>query len=236
MKQTQPLDWEDAVRAGGWFKSLPPNLASELLAKAQLQHSESGQRLFARGDADDGIYCLLKGSVRITGSTSGGSESMLVLLEPPQWFGEIALFDSAPRTHDAWVESKASFLHVTRKTLANILDKHPEYWKEFGRLLTQKVRILFSLIEDNSLLPATELIASRLTVMAKGFDSLPGQHHRVVRISQERLGLMLSLSRQTVNRSLKELESTGAIKRGRGVIKILEISKLVDRPLRDSHD
>lgn len=220
-------EWTQALRAGSWFASLPPELAGCLVAQAALRRLEAGQRLFGRGEPGDGIYCVLQGAIRITGISQHGSEALLALLEPPQWFGEIAVFDSAPRTHDAWVESDALLLHVAQPVLQGLLDEHPAYWKDFGRLLAQKMRAMFSAMEDSAVLPATARVASRLAAMAGGFGVWTGRSKRVVRVSQGQLGLMLSLSRQTVNQSLKELEAAGAILRCRGAIEILDVDRLL---------
>ena len=222
-------EWTQALRAGSWFASLPRELAERLVAQAALRRLEAGQRLFGRGEPGDGIYCVLRGSIRITGITQDGSEALLALLDPPQWFGEIALLDNAPRTHDAWVESDAVLLHVAQPALQGLLDEHPGYWKDFGRLLAQKMRAMFSAVEDSAVLPATARVASRLAAMAGGFGGWSGRSKRIVRVSQGQLGLMLSLSRQTVNQSLKELESAGAIVRYRGAIDILDVDKLLAR-------
>ena len=227
MHVQQAHAWTQALRAGGWFASLPAGLAAGLVAQATVRPLAAGQRLFARGEAGDGIYCVLRGAVRITGITRDGSEALLALLEPPQWFGEIALFDNAPRTHDAWAESDALLLHVALPALQAMLDAHPGYWKDFGRLLAQKMRAVFAVVEDSAVLPATARVASRLAAMAGGFGAWHGRSKRFVRVSQGQLGLMLSLSRQTVNGSLKELEAAGTIHRGRGAVEILDVDRLL---------
>lgn len=220
-------EWAQVLRAGSWFASLPPRLAEGLVALATLRRLGAGQRLFARGEPGDGIYCVLQGTVRITGITRDGGEALLALLEPPQWFGEIALFDDAPRTHDAWTESDALLLHVAQPALQAMLDAHPGYWQAFGRLLAQKMRAMFAVIEDGAMLSADARVASRLAAMAGGFGVWNGRSKRFVRVSQGQLGLMLSLSRQTVNQSLKALEAAGAIRRCRAAVEILDVDRLL---------
>ena len=47
--------------------------------------------LYSRGDDADGLYCVCKGAVRISGISGDGST----------WFGEVSLLDGLPRVHDA---------------------------------------------------------------------------------------------------------------------------------------
>jgi CRP/FNR family transcriptional regulator, cyclic AMP receptor protein len=51
---------------------------------------------------------------------------------------------------------------------------------------------------------------------------------RIIQVPQEQLALMLSLSRQTVNLILKQLEGQGAIRVTRRGIEILGVQKLHD--------
>ncbi len=214
------------MAGGDWFASLPAPLQGFLLQTAQLKTLAAGQRLFARGDAPDGVYCVVSGAMRIAGLTAAGQEALLVVLEPPQWFGEIALFDQAARTHDAWAEADAALAHVPHMALQQLLAQQPAYWQHFGRLLTQKLRTLFTGLEDTALLAPTPRVARRLAHIATGYGAWSDRSKRVLTVSQKQLGLMLSLSRQTVNQSLAELEAAGAIRRKRGTIEVVDLLKL----------
>ncbi|MBV1775873.1 Crp/Fnr family transcriptional regulator [Burkholderiaceae bacterium DAT-1] len=214
------------LRTGSWFASLPDTLQSALLALAQVRQLAAGETLFVRGDAPDGLYCVVDGCIRVSGLTESGNEALLAMLDAPQWFGEIALFDRNVRTHDARAEVASVLLHVPQNQLEALLDAHPHFWRHMGRLLTQRLRILFGAVEDLLLLEPTERVARRLASMATGYGALDGASKRMVRVSQEQLGTMLALSRQTVNQALKTLESTGAIRRSRGEIEIVDMYAL----------
>lgn len=223
----EPLQWLSTLNTGEWFSSLPKKLADALIEDARLFALNKGEALFKRGSHGDGIYCVLTGSIRITVVSPDGEEALLALLRPSHWFGEICLFDQAARTHDAWADSDSLLLKVPQNQLHCLLKEHPEYWQDFGRLLSQKVRELFSAVEASALLPATPLLASRILSMAKDLNFQADQDAHIIYISQEQLGLMLSLSRQTINKSLKELESVGAIVRSRGAVTICSAEKLL---------
>jgi CRP-like cAMP-binding protein len=185
-----------------------------------------GERLFARGDAPDGLYCVAEGAVRIGAVSAQGKESLLAIVEPPQWFGEIALFDGLARTHDAAAEGAALLLHLPQAPLLALLDAHPAWWRACGLLLTQKLRTTFLVMEESASLPAAGRLARRLVIIAEGYGEYKGRSRRIVNVPQEQLALMLALSRQTVNQILKQFEAEGAIALARGGIEILEIAKL----------
>nr|WP_318841070.1 Crp/Fnr family transcriptional regulator [Noviherbaspirillum aerium] len=201
-------------------------LQDRLLAIAVLRRFGGGQRLFARGDPPDGLYCVVEGAVRITGIAESGKEALLAIIEQPHWFGEIALFDGQARTHDAWTEGATAILHFPQHALTELLASHPAYWREFGLLLAQKLRMTFLAVEEAALLSAAGRVARRLVAISEGYGEWKGRSRRGIQVSQEQLALMLSLSRQTVNQILKQLEAQGVIRLSRGGIEILDIYHL----------
>ena len=208
-----------------WFRSAPADMQAQLLEAGRVERLVAGQRLFTRGDTDDGLYCVLDGLVRIGAASSAGKEALLAVIEPVNWFGEIALFDNRPRTHNAYAERDSVLFHVTRAVLAAMLERTPAYWHVFGLLLTQKLRLAFEAIEEAALLPAAQRVARRLLLMAGGYGE-PGALRRVLKVPQEDLAMMLALSRQTINQVLKQFETQGALKLGYAEIEITDVKKL----------
>lgn len=89
----------------------------------------------------------------------------------------------------------------------------------------------FAGLEELSQLPPTPRVAARLLLMAGGYGAWTDRSKRVLEVSQEQLGLMLALSRQTVHQSLRELEARGCIKRNRASIEVVDDELL--RRVRD---
>jgi CRP/FNR family transcriptional regulator, cyclic AMP receptor protein len=211
-----------------WFRAAPDALRGQLLELGRTRHLPAGQRLFRRGDADDGFYCVLDGLMRIGAASASGKEALLAVIEPINWFGEIALFDGQPRTHDAYAERDTLLFHVPRAVLAAMLERNPSFWHAFGLLLTHKLRLAFDAIEEAALLPAAQRVARRLLLMAGGY----GDHEdieslrRVLKVPQEDLAMMLALSRQTTNQILRQFETQGALALRYAEIEIVDVRKL----------
>ncbi|MCP5161074.1 MAG: Crp/Fnr family transcriptional regulator [Hahellaceae bacterium] len=223
---TAAQDFLPLLRRGKWFNSLPLPLQTSLLALAHVCEYSPGECLFSRGHPDNGIFAVLEGMIKIAGVSASGKEAILTMIDPPNWFGEIALFDREARTHDAYADGSIVVLHIPHKELDALLEAHPHYWREFGRLLTQKLRLTFRAIEDLALLPAPMRLSRRLVMMAEGYGELKGQSRRIINVSQEQLGLILSISRQTANQILKDLEAKGIIRVTYGEIEICDLDAL----------
>ncbi|HEX5394131.1 MAG TPA: Crp/Fnr family transcriptional regulator [Rhodocyclaceae bacterium] len=215
---------EAELKSGAWFQSLPEDLQQALIDAGKVIALHAGDRLFARGDMPDGLYAVLSGAIRGSAVSAAGKEAILALAEPPMWFGEIALFDHQPRTHDAWADVETCLIHVPLTAFHVLLDAHPAYWRHFGRLLANKMRAMFNALEEVALLPSAPRVARRLLAMAEAYGDRRTDLSKPleIRIPQEQLGLMVSLTRQTTNQVLKQFQERGAIRLSRGGIEILD--------------
>ena len=217
--------WRSRLMTGQWFSHLPVPLQDSLLAAARIRRLSSGQLLFKRGDPPCGLYAVLEGSVRIGAVSEQGKEALLSLVEPPHWFGEICLFDGQPRTHDAFAVGQCTLLNIPQVTLLKLLDEQPVYWRQLALLMSHKLRLTFINLEQLSLMPAPVRLAHRLLMIAEGYGEID-EPRRVLQLPQEQLASMLSLSRQTTNQILKDLQGQGMLKLGYGEIEILDVQRL----------
>lgn len=222
-----PAEWHTALVAGRWFASLDATAQQALLAVARPRTLAAGETLFHRGDACDGLYAVLAGSLRIGAVDAAGRDLLLQVLEPPHWFGEITVVDGGVRTHDVSARSDCRLLNVPLAALHRLAGSDPQWWRHLARLLAEKVRALMAGVEQMGALPAPQRIAQRLLALAEGHGMLaPGVARRELALSQDQLGAMLSLTRQTVSETLRDFEARGWVRRGYGRIELCEPAAL----------
>jgi CRP/FNR family cyclic AMP-dependent transcriptional regulator len=228
------------LRGDPWFAQVTPAFEADLLSRATVRRLQSGEHLFMRGDPPDGMFAVLDGTVRISGVTEAGKEAILSIIEAPAWFGEIALFDQLPRTHNAVVDGNARLLHVPMAEMMDLVAQQPAHWRELGMLMALRVRLAFIGLEDMALLSAEHRLLRRLVwlvqthttaqpaqaVWATQDPSLP-EPPRVLPLSQAQLGMMLSLSRQTTNQILQSLQDQGVLRVSYGRIEVIHRAKLM---------
>lgn len=217
--------WRSQLASGHWFSHLPASFQHSLLTSARQRQLAAGQYLFKRGDPPYGLYAVLDGTLRISAVNEHGKEALLSLVERPYWFGEICLFDGLPRTHDACAVGPCTLLQVPQQALLNILGESPPYWRDLALLMSQKLRLSFINIEHLSLMPASVRLAHRLLMIVEGYGDTE-HSKRVLQLPQEDLAAMLSLSRQTTNALLKDLQAQGVVRLGYGEIEILDAHRL----------
>jgi len=217
------------LEQGSWFRARSEELKQALLSALSVRALPKGSFLFRRGDSDSGLYAVLSGSVRISGIDMHGNESILTFVEAPEWIGELALFDGSSRTHDAVCAVDTQVAYIPKSSLENMLRESPVFWKDFGCLLSHKLRLSFRVMEDAALLPAPKRLAKRLLIMAQshGYSNQEEDGSSItLRIDQASLGNMLNLSRQSTNQILRELELSGVVSLSYGAIEIRNIDLL----------
>lgn len=202
-----------------WFGSCAPGLQQALVEAGRLHRLADGERLFARGQAAEGLCCVLAGALRVGSLDAEGEPALLGFLEPYQWFGEISMIDGLPRTHDASAEGETELLLVPRPSLIAWLEGHPAHWRDVARLACAKLRQAFEVLEDIQRLPLEQRLMKRLWLQARGYGSRPAR--RRLRLPQDQLALMMGVSRQSVNKALQSLEAQGLIALRYGGIELL---------------
>ena len=218
--------YRERLHASSWFGTLETPLQDALIGIAALRRLGAGEILFRRGDPPDGLYCVVEGTIRIGATSADGREALLAVLEPVNWFGEIGVFDRQPRTHDARADGNSTLLHMPQPALIALLDNAPALLHAVALLLTHKLRLTFTVLEETALLPAPVRVARRLLLMADGYGDLRLGSRRVLRVPQEQLAQLLALSRQTVNQVLKDFQARGILKLAYGEIELLDFAGL----------
>ncbi|MFN7641053.1 MAG: Crp/Fnr family transcriptional regulator [bacterium] len=193
---------------GRWFAQLPSDFAQALLRMARVRQLASGEELFLRDSPPCGLYAVVSGSIRISGQSGRGDdarEALLVVLPPPQWFGEITVFDGATRTHHAHAAEPSTLLQVPQAELRAWLHEHPQHWRDLAVLMADKLRLAFQTMEEQTVLSAPLRLARRLVAMAEGYGAQGNKRgtRRVLAVTQQELALMIGVSRQTTNEILK---------------------------------
>lgn len=222
MPLTAPLPpgLRSALTSDGWFGACDAGLQAQLLHLARVRSLVAGESLFARGGEADGLCCVIAGALRIGAHNPDGDPALLAYLEPYQWFGEIALIDGQPRTHDAVADGPTQVLVVPREALLAWLSAHPAHWRDLAQLACRKLRVLFVAVEELAQLPLEERVWRRLQLVARGYGSRDAPRRRI-HLSQELLAQMLGVSRQSINKALKALEAGDRLRLHYGEIELL---------------
>jgi CRP-like cAMP-binding protein len=207
------IDERNNIESGAWFSSLSSDLRAAILSRALVRRLADGAPLASRGQPAEEWVGVAAGAVRISSVTLSGKQVSLTYVEPGTWFGDIALFDGLPRTHDADAHGATTLLIIRKPDFHDLLSHHVELYDALLRLNCRRLRIMFNLVEDLNTRPLAARLAKNLLMLAKSYGVEQEDGVRIgLQLAQEDLAQLVGASRQRVNQELKGLEREGAIR------------------------
>ncbi|HJW73891.1 MAG TPA: cyclic nucleotide-binding domain-containing protein [Geothrix sp.] len=105
------------------FRNLDEAERVQILIIGQMRTFKANEVIFREGDDGDGLFIVLKGSVRISKQSATGEEALAVL-EPPAFFGEMAMIDLSARAADAIANEDTDLFFIPLRELRSVIDAY----------------------------------------------------------------------------------------------------------------
>jgi CRP/FNR family transcriptional regulator, cyclic AMP receptor protein len=178
------------------FANLDAGELKRILADAHLVRLGRNQILFNQGDPAEALYGVRTGRVAISLVSADGRESVLVLMEAGDLFGEMPIFDGEPRSAQARALEATELLYVPYPPIRAVLEARPALLWTVVATLSRRLRSTDAALADSVFLDVTGRTAKRLLELAGDADtfSLP--------ITQEELAGLVGASRERVNKAI----------------------------------
>jgi len=214
----------------GVWRLLEPLRAGEreaFLALARPRTFARNEVIFHEGDPGDTLHLIARGHVGIRVTTPLGDVATLRVLEPGEFFGELAVVSPAARNATALAIDAVETLAVHRNEFDDLRERHPRVDRLLVEALTAEVRRLAVQLLDALYVPVERRVWRRLSEPARVFGDDGDQP--VVPLTQEDLAQVVGTTRPTVNRLLREGEAAGVIRITRGRVQIVDAEALARR-------
>ena len=108
------------------FEGIPERHTRALCAQMHVRQFKADERVFTQGDQGAGAILVLEGSVRIM-----ADRTELALLEPGDFFGEIALAATERRTADATALGATRLVYFLKQDLEEWIEHEPRLGARF---------------------------------------------------------------------------------------------------------
>jgi CRP-like cAMP-binding protein len=108
-----------------------------LAAQTLVAEAEGGTIVVARGEISDAAYFIVKGQA-VAGYVEGDSYQLLEVLNPGDFFGEIAALTGVPRTANVITEEPTTLLHVPAPALRQMMSD-PQLHRLFVSKMTERM-------------------------------------------------------------------------------------------------
>jgi len=127
-------------RQGGGKPTAVRPLPRELQRTARYLSYPAGANVFQEGDPGDGLYVIARGQVQITCLVTQDQRRVLSRLGPADFFGEMAVLDSQPRSATATAETDVELHFILREDLLELLKRSPGLAVSLMRDFSQRMR------------------------------------------------------------------------------------------------
>lgn len=206
------------------FASLPADVLVQLREQATVRRYDRNELLFSQGDPSSELFVVERGRIAIATRAPDGRESVLAVLEDGSLFGELPLFDDAPRSADARALVESSVVVLDYAPVRAVLQRHPELLWSIVRHLARWLRATDEALADAVFLDVPARTAKRLLELAGDADEFK------LPVTQEELAAIVGASRERVNKALALFGRLGWVEtKGRSRYKLVDRQALEDR-------
>ena len=189
------------------FSEIDTDSIRKLAERATLRTYAKGQLIFHQGDLAGSLFVMKEGLVKVFVTSEDGDEMVLVTLQPPDTFGEIALLDGSDRSASAEALEPTTVVEVNRATFLDIVRSTPHMMEA---LLVSMGAVLRRLTEQAADLVFLDL-HGRVAKLLMNMADEHGKEHKDgieldVKLTQTDIASMVGGSRQSINQILRSFE------------------------------
>lgn len=201
------------------FAELDDREWAEVSQAAVRRTVPGGTRLFAKGDPTPGLHLVEEGAVRIYTVTETGAERIIDIVGPGEFCGEMGVVDRAPSA--AWGEAmgETRLVVISPGALERLLQASPSVGWKICRVLAAKLRQAGEQLDEALFLRSRDRVLRHLVRLAERHGEPEGEGRIItLRLTHEELARMVGTARETVSRTLAELQDRGLLRfRGRAM-------------------
>ena len=178
---------------------------------------DAEETIFQEGSECHFYYQLVSGSVRWVNINEEGKEFIQTIIEPGECFGELPLFDDEPYAASAIANKESVVIRLDKSTFKQLLKEQPELHFQFSKLITQRLRYKFILVQELSSANPEHTITTLLNYFKKSERHICPNCNQV-NLTRQQIANMTGLRVETVIRTIKQLEEKGTLKIEKGKV------------------
>jgi CRP/FNR family cyclic AMP-dependent transcriptional regulator len=203
------------LRMQRWFIDLDAELQERIAEKVFTIQGNKGDVMLRAGDEVQGWYAVLSGLVKLQSASSRGRRSAYLGIPGGEWFGEGSAMRADPRHYDVIALRDSELLCLPRAEFTELRATNLKFNQAIAEQLNMRLAQAMVIIETMRLKTPEQRVAMYL-------GRLLWHGPRKLSLSQEELGVLAGLSRQTVNAVLKTLEQQKFVSLDFGRVSIVD--------------
>ncbi|NLY52193.1 MAG: Crp/Fnr family transcriptional regulator [Firmicutes bacterium] len=193
------------------FASLGPDELMEVNDLIRSVKYEKGELLFSEGDIGTNLYIVRSGRIKLYTVSADGRQQILRILEPGDFFGELALFQDAPQNCFAEAMEFSQVCLLGRSDMKGLLERKPPVAAALLEAISARLAQAERFIGDLALKSVEERLVSWLMMEAETGIRREGEIEIRSPLSREELAHLLGTTIETVSRRLNALQAEGLL-------------------------
>lgn len=190
------------------FKGQSDEDIAYLTERAATRTYPKGAIIVSEGDEGNSLFLIQSGSVKAYLSDDKGKEVILSTQGPGEYFGELALFDEAPRSASVAALEPCKAMIVSKAQLREAILARPQIAVALLKGLAMRIRSLTENVRTLALLDVFGRLVKTLYSLAEEKD---GGLVIDQKLTQQDLANRIGASREMVSRIMHDLTEGGYI-------------------------
>jgi CRP/FNR family cyclic AMP-dependent transcriptional regulator len=203
------------ISAQPWFSSVPNALKERLREEVFSVQGDKGAVMMHAGSAVEGWHAVLSGLVMLQSPAGKGRSSAFIGVPDGEWFGEGSAMKPEPRRYNVVALRPTTLLCLPLPLFATLRESSLAFNQFLVQHLNMRLGQAMTIIEAGRTQSPEHRVALYLS-------RLFWRSTRRLNLTQDELGQLVGLSRQTVNRVLRTLEERGIVSLDFGKVAIVD--------------
>ena len=202
-----------------WFRSLAGAEQAQLLEAMPTRESGKGEVMLANGEPVEGWWAVLSGLVMLRSAAPQRRASAFIGVPEGEWFGEGTALKGEARRYEVVALRPSRLICLPLPQMHQLRESSLPFNHFLTNHLNMRLGQAMAIIEAGRTRSPEFRVALYLS-------PLFWRHARRIHLTQEELGHLAGLSRQTVNRVLRMLEAQRIVSLELGRVAILDDAAL----------
>jgi len=227
MKASNQTDfYRSCLTVSPLFAGLSSTTLDMLADAARIIGFTPNERLHSRDDVLMFSGVVIAGGIRSSMTSVDGYEFSISILRRGAYFGAQGVIEDARACWDCYAQGATELVVVQNRDFRAAMSERPDLALLLAKASNYRLRKAYSMM-SNLVLDTLERRLKRTLVMLIGAsDGAETGKVPEIAITQEVLGQFVQCSRPTVNKALRDLENSGVVEIGYGVIRVLDLPAL----------
>lgn len=211
------------------FKTLNYTELQKINTLIKKKSFQKGNTLFTKGDTANHLHIVRYGRVKLYETSEDGRQQILRLLEPGDFFGDLALImEEQHYLLNAETLEDTGICLLSRDDFKKLIHQNPEISLGVMQALTDRLASAENFISTLTLKTIEQRLISWLLAMADKEGVLTSQGIRLtINLPRHELASLFGTTRETISRKFSKLQADGLIRiNGQKQIMILNKDEL----------